>query len=103
MCVTPHIISLNAAEFPETIEFIRDDKAIFTEKSLPNKWKTRKLKFRKLCQYMEMADDDLHNENLEGCRRWTTCANNELKKMGISGGFDIPESLDVVDVVKTAI
>lgn len=108
VCVTPkfgRVIGENVlVEWPGTIQFERDDNAVFEGKSLGNIY-VPKIDNRHLataCEYMTRADRFLHNLDLGRCRWWTQRANIELQRAQIGfAGWDVPSSLELGDILAT--
>lgn len=90
----------------DSIEFIRDDSAVFDTKGLPSRYIATHASphVAKACEYMNRADDLLMaHRNLEKCRYWTERANAEMKKAGLNAGWDVPKSLNNEDILRTAL
>lgn len=87
--------------WPDEIEFIRDDDAVFTEKGLPTKYIPTRPgpNMAKACEYMTVADEHLRNNDLERCRYWTERANKSGRKVGVY--WDCPVSTDLADTLRT--
>jgi hypothetical protein len=109
VCVTPQFTGLKGEtaiiEYPEAIDFERDDAAQFTEKALDNVYEALvdDARIKTACDYMTRADRCMRLEDLERCRYWTERANALSRKSVMRGGWDVPDSLGFRDILKTMI
>ena len=88
-------------EWPTETEFVRDDAAVFTGRSLPTRYVPTRPgnAIAKACEFMTIADECLRRDDLERCRYWTNRANRAGKKAGVL--WPTPDSTDLRDVLKT--
>ena len=105
--VTPEFSSVEGEfatwQWPDEIEFVRDDAATFTcrDDVEPIKYVTDDPKLQKALTFLQRGDMALHRLDLDGCRYWTERANREARQFGFH--WDCPASLDVADVVRTVL
>jgi hypothetical protein len=105
MCVTPVFTDIEGemaiAEFPETIQFERDDNAVMGESAMPNKYVclVNNEHLQKAGELMEIADQHIYTD-LEQCKYWTQKANAEARKSGFDIQWTWPKALTTQAMVE---
>jgi hypothetical protein len=106
--VTPRFANVQgemaAVEWEDAVEFDRDDGAAFHNgKAKPPVYVPPRddPRLRRAAEYISRGDWLLMNQDLEGCRYWTNRANREVAKAGERWSWNVPESLDIADVLKS--
>ena len=90
-------------EWPDEIEFERDDGSAFVGKNHPGQYlpPTDNRHLRKAAEYMGRGDRAMNEGDLEGCRYWTNRANEAARKGGSDARWEVPASCDMADIIKT--
>jgi len=90
-------------EWPTETEFVRDDAAVFTGRSLPNRYVPTRPgnAIAKACEFMTIANECLRQDDLERCRYWMERANRAGKKAGVR--WPTPDSADTADVLRASL
>lgn len=105
--VTPEYVDVSGeyaiSDWGDEIDFERDDSSAFVGKNNPGQYVPPKdnRHLKKAAEYMGRGDRAMNKGDLEGCRYWTNKANEAARKGGSRAIWDVPESCDLADVVKT--
>jgi hypothetical protein len=89
-------------EYPQEIEFIRDDAVAWPLDGAPppiSKYVAKDPKHQKSVDYLRRGDQALDSGDLDTCRYWTERANAELRRLGVPAYFPMPKSLNEADVL----
>jgi hypothetical protein len=105
--VTPELADVSGgyaiAKWGDECEFERDDSATFDIKNRPGQYipPSDNTHLKNAAEYVLRGDVAMNEGDLQRCRYWTNKANGAARKGGSRARWDVPESCDLADIVKT--